>query len=65
MNSVNGVLERPTRDELERVLAPLASYICAAEQPRSALRLALSALLREVAATNQAAATHFHTYLES
>jgi hypothetical protein len=61
MNNFNCVFERPTRDDLERVVEPLASYICAAEQPRSALRWALSALLREVAATNRAAATHFQT----
>jgi hypothetical protein len=63
MNHTTCILEGSTRDDLERVVEPLASYICAADQPRSALRWALSALLREVAATNRAAATHSRAYL--
>lgn len=41
--------------ELERVIEPLASYICAAERPRAALRVALEALVSEVEHTNRAA----------
>jgi hypothetical protein len=48
--------------DLERVIEPLASYICATDQPRTALKSALAALLREIDATNRAATAHFrHT----
>jgi hypothetical protein len=41
--------------DLARVIEPLASYICAADQPKAALASALAVLLREVEQTNQAA----------
>lgn len=59
MNNVNRVLKCSSADELERVIEPLASYICATDQPKSALMSALAVLLREVNATNRAAATYF------
>ena len=59
MNSVSRVMNCSTANELERVIEPLASYICATEQPKSALMSALALLLREVDATNRAAATYF------
>jgi hypothetical protein len=58
MNSTNRLLNYSISSDLERVIEPLASYICATEQPRSALRSVLAVLLREVEATNSAAATH-------
>jgi hypothetical protein len=57
----NRVLKRSSASELERVIEPLASYICATDQPKSALLSALAVLLREVSATNRAAATYFRT----
>jgi hypothetical protein len=59
MNNVNRVLKCSSANDLERVIEPLASYICASEQPKSALMSALAVLLREVSATNRAAATYF------
>jgi hypothetical protein len=59
MNNVNRVMNGSSANELERVIEPLASYICATEQPKSALMSALAVLLREVNATNRAAATYF------
>ncbi len=59
MNNVNRVLKSASVNELERVIEPLASYICATDQPKSALMSALAVLLREVNATNRAAATYF------
>lgn len=41
--------------DLERVIQPLASYICSADRPRTALRRALAALAHEVRETNRAA----------
>jgi len=49
----------PVHSDLERVIEPLASYICAAEQPRAALMSALAVLLAEVKQTNRAALAHF------
>ena len=45
--------QEPT--DLQRVIEPLASYICAAERPHAVLRRAMSVLLSEVAHTNRAA----------
>ena len=53
---MNNVQCKPQRaSDLERVIEPLASYICAADQPKAALRLALSVLFNEVEHTNRAA----------
>lgn len=50
---------KPTTDNhLEQMVEPLASYICAAGQPRSALLSALAVLFREVEQTNRAAVLH-------
>jgi hypothetical protein len=40
------------------VIEPLASYICATDQPRAALVSALAVLLSEVENTNRAAIAH-------
>ena len=60
MNSANCVLEWSPATDLHRVVEPLASYICANEQPKTALISALSALFREVEATNRAALIEFN-----
>lgn len=44
--------------DLERVIEPLASYICATEHPRDALKSALAFLISEVEHTNRAANAH-------
>jgi len=49
----------PASGDLRRVIEPLASYICAADQPRAALMSALAVLLAEVKQTNRAALAHF------
>jgi hypothetical protein len=53
------------RNDLRRVVEPLANYICATEQPRQVLLSALAVLFCEVAATNQAAIAHFNSYSEN
>jgi hypothetical protein len=45
------------------VIEPLASYICAADQPRAALLSALAVLLAEVKQTNRAALAQFGVHL--
>jgi hypothetical protein len=65
MNHVHRELERATARDLERVIEPLASYICATDEPKTALMSALRVLFREVEATNQAAVSHFHACLAS
>jgi hypothetical protein len=63
MNALNRVRETSARCDLERVVEPLASYICATDEPKTALKSALAVLLREVEATNRAASAHFRTAL--
>jgi hypothetical protein len=62
MSNFSRVSNTSIGKDLERFVEPLASYICATEQPRTALMSALAVLFREVEATNRAAATHFRTY---
>jgi hypothetical protein len=57
--------ESPSEIGLERVIEPLASYICAADQPRAALRSALAVLFSEVCQTNRAANSHLATFWET
>jgi hypothetical protein len=54
---MNTVKNQPYRNDndLERVIEPLASYLCAADEPKAALRMALSILFSEVQRTNGAA----------
>jgi hypothetical protein len=49
----------PRAAGLQRVIEPLASYICAADHPRAALRSILRALCSEVEETNRTALAHF------
>jgi hypothetical protein len=48
---------RAGQSDLERVIEPLASYICATDRPKAALRMALALLNRQVEQTNRAANT--------
>jgi hypothetical protein len=53
---MNRPILKPTRtSELESVIEPLASYICATDKPRVALIRALALLVNEVEQTNRAA----------
>jgi hypothetical protein len=61
MNRITFALPRATNRDLERFIEPLASYICATERPKLALVSALSALFREVEATNRVADGHLHS----
>ncbi len=63
MNKVNCAFELSIPKGLEQVVEPLANYICATEQPKTALMSALAVLFREVEATNRAASAHFRSAL--
>ena len=54
MSSQNNKSQRGLSD-LERVIEPLASYICAADHPKAVLRRALAVLYSEVEHTNRSA----------
>jgi hypothetical protein len=62
MNKVNRELERASESDLERVIEPLASYICATDQPLAVLINALAVLVSEVCHTNRAANAHIATF---
>ena len=63
MYNLNRVFEVSAPQDLERVIEPLASYICATDEPKTALMSALAVLFREVEATNRAASAHFRATL--
>jgi hypothetical protein len=48
MNRANRELKKVSGNDLERVIEPLASYICAADRPRATLMAALAVLFSEV-----------------
>jgi len=62
MNRVHREPEQSTASDLERVIEPLASYICATDRPRAALMAALAMLFREVDQTYQAANAQIATF---
>jgi hypothetical protein len=51
--------------ELQSVMEPLVSYICATDQPRIALKAALMALARQVEQTNRTANAQVVRFRES
>jgi hypothetical protein len=65
MCKINRVLDRASDSNLERVVEPLASFICATDRPRAALASALAILFSEVEQTNRAANAHFATISEN
>jgi hypothetical protein len=59
MITANAKLSWATVHELERVIEPLASYICATDQPKAALKSALAVLFAEVDETIRVANAQF------
>jgi hypothetical protein len=59
---VNHERRRAAENDLQRVIEPLASYICAADEPKAALNLALAVLANELARVNKAAKAHVATF---
>ena len=52
-------LDQAVNSDLARVIEPLASYICAADRPRTTLLSALAVLFDEVEETNRTTLLHF------
>jgi hypothetical protein len=65
MAKINRTLGGAADDNLERVVEPLASFICATERPRAALASALAILMSEIEQTNRAARGHFAAISEN
>jgi hypothetical protein len=65
MNHIHPRLNRTADSDLERIIEPLANYICATDQPKRALLSVLAVLRHEVEMTNRAALSHFRTYSEN
>ena len=65
MNKIDRETERAIERELERVIEPLASYICATDQPQAVLISAVAVLVSEVCHTNKAANAHITTFSQS
>ncbi|HEX3151760.1 MAG TPA: hypothetical protein VHR66_27050 [Gemmataceae bacterium] len=55
MIRINNEPRRAASIDLDHAIEPLASYICAADQPRAALNLVYTALFNEVAQLNREA----------
>jgi hypothetical protein len=51
------------KSDLERMMEPLVSYICASDQPRAALKLAFDVVSQEVAQLENAAREHVAHFL--
>lgn len=49
---------------MDRVIEPLASFICATEHPEMVLKLALAALYSQIEQTNRTANEHVAAFLE-
>jgi hypothetical protein len=65
MIKINRASGLATESDLERVVEPLASFICATDRPRAALISAMALLCSEVEQTNKAARSHFATVSEN
>ena len=65
MNTAPSQLGNSTHRDLEQVIEPLASYICATEQPTAALNLAVALLLGHVEQTNRAAKARLAAFSRS
>jgi hypothetical protein len=65
MLTIHSDLQWAGGSELEQVIEPLASYICATDRPRATLMSALAALYSAVEETNRAANNHFGIFAEN
>ena len=65
MNNTQTQTHQATLMEMDRVIEPLANFVCATEQPETVLKLALDALYSRIEQTNRAAGEHVAAFLES
>ena len=64
MTNIDRKWNRATENDLERVIEPLAGYICATDRPTAALKMALAVLFSQVEKTNRAADARVEAILE-
>ncbi len=62
MNRIKRESNHVVSRDLEQVIEPLASYICATDQPKAALMTALAVLFSEVEVTSRTASAHLVTF---
>ena len=55
MKTTQKTANRFNDNDLQQIIEPLASYLCAAEQPQAALNAALVSLFREMEQINRCA----------
>jgi hypothetical protein len=65
VNNFSQNSNRTNDSDLERVIEPLAGYICATGRPRAALKQALAVLLSQVEQTNRAANARCAAFLDT
>ncbi len=65
MNNTPPLTHQATLIDVDRVIEPLASYLCATEQPERVLKLALDALYSRIEQTNRTADEHLAAFRES
>jgi hypothetical protein len=65
MIRINREPHRASTNDLQRVIEPLASYICASDRPPAALSLAFAALANEVTQLNRVAFGHVNRLLHT
>jgi hypothetical protein len=65
MNNTSCQAPRTPTFDMNPIIEPLASFICAAEQPSLILKLALAALYSQIEQTNRAAKAHLESLLEN
>lgn len=64
MNNTKSNASQTPAFDVHPIVEPLASFICAAEQPVIALKLAIAALYKQIEQTNRTADAHLETLLE-
>ena len=64
MNNIKSSTTQTPAFDVNPIVEPLASFICAAEEPVTVLKLAIAALYRQIEQTNRTANAHLETLLE-
>jgi hypothetical protein len=65
MNNTKSKASKVPPFDVNLFIEPLASFICAAEEPTLVLKLALTELYSQIEQTNRAAKTHLESLLAS
>ncbi len=65
MNNTQCKAPQIPASDLSPIVEPLASFLCAAENPKMVLKLLLTELYSQIEQTNRAANAHVDVFLES